>query len=322
MARPLRIEIADGVYHVTCRGDRREPIFGDDRDRVRLLDILGQALARFDAVALAYCLMNNHYHLVLQTKRANLSRLMRHVNGVYAQAFNRRHDLVGHVFQGRFHAIHVDRDAYLMQVCRYTDLNPVRARLVESPAEWTWSSFRAHCGFVDPPIWLDTDALRGQLLGIDATSAAVRGRAASIYAEFVAAGSSQRLWEEALRQDIYLGGEAFIARTQASARVDQVCAEEIPEVQRRAPQPCAVNFKSAQERLEAVGRAYAVSGMRMREIAEVVGLSVSQVSRLIAQTEGTVRQPLRMRRLRRERRLAASAVAKADTALADDSRKT
>ena len=134
MARPLRIEYAGATYHVTSRGDRREPIFIDDDDRRAFLDVLGQALARFDAAVLAYCLMGNHYHLVLTTHGANLSALMRQLNGVYTQRFNRRHDKVGHVFQGRFKAILVDRDAYLLEVCRYVELNPVRAKMVPAPA--------------------------------------------------------------------------------------------------------------------------------------------------------------------------------------------
>src|SRR4051812_43552270 len=116
MARPLRIEFPGAVYHVTSRGDRREPIFIDDEDRQALLGIVAQALSRFDVQALSYCLMNNHYHFVLHTRQANLSLLMRHINGVYTQSFNRRHDKVGHLFQGRFKAILVDRDAYLLEV--------------------------------------------------------------------------------------------------------------------------------------------------------------------------------------------------------------
>jgi len=133
MVRPMRIEFPGAVYHVTSRGDRREPIFVDDEDRQGLLGVVAQALSRFDAEALSYCWMGNHYHFVLHTRQANLSLLMRHINGVYTQSFNRRHDKVGHLFQGRFKAILVDRDAYLLQVCRYVDLNPVRARLVRKP---------------------------------------------------------------------------------------------------------------------------------------------------------------------------------------------
>ena len=134
MARPLRIEFAGATYHITSRGDRREPIFVDDDDRRAFLDVLGQALARFGAAVLAYCLMGNHYHLVLTTHGANLSALMRQLNGVYTQRFNRRHDKVGHVFQGRFKAILVDRHACLLEVCRYVELNPVRAKMVPTPA--------------------------------------------------------------------------------------------------------------------------------------------------------------------------------------------
>ena len=120
MSRPLRIEFPGATYHVTSRGDRREPIYRDDADRQCQLDVLAEALARFDADVLAYCLMGNHFHLVVQTHAGQLSRLMRQLNGVYTQAFNRRHGLVGHLFQGRFKAVLVDSDSYLVAVplCR------------------------------------------------------------------------------------------------------------------------------------------------------------------------------------------------------------
>ena len=139
MSRPLRLEFPDAVYHVTSRGDRREPIYRDDADRIDCLAVIAQAMERFDAQVLAYCLMGNHYHLVVHTRAANLSRLMRHVNGVYTQRFNRRHCLVGHLFQGRFKAILVDRDAYLLALCRYVERNPVAAGLVRHAGEWPWS---------------------------------------------------------------------------------------------------------------------------------------------------------------------------------------
>jgi len=164
MSRPLRIEFPGAVYHVTSRGDRREPIFADDTDRIALLSVLAQGMQRFDAQVLAYCLMGNHYHFVLHTRQANLSRLMRHVNGVYTQVFNRRHGKLGHLFQGRFKAILVDRETYLLEVCRYVELNPVRAGLVAEPGDWPWSSYRAHVGDAATPPWLDTDGLHGYLL--------------------------------------------------------------------------------------------------------------------------------------------------------------
>src|SRR5512135_1465935 len=205
MSRPLRLEFPGALYHVTARGDRREPIFDDDQDRNELLLVLGQALKRFDATCLAYCLMPNHYHFVFETRRANLSRLMRHVNGVYTQRYNRRHHKVGHLFQGRFKAILVDRDAYLLEVCRYVDLNPVRAQLTKRPQNWAWSSYCAHVGLVQRPPWLDSAALLRQL-------APAKAAGSRRYAEFVAQGRGIRLWEQALSGQIYLGDECFVAR--------------------------------------------------------------------------------------------------------------
>ena len=127
MSRPLRIEFPGAVYHVTSRGDRREPIYRDDNDRLAQLDVIAHAMDRFDAQLLAHCLMGNHYHLVPHTRQANLSRLMRHVNGVYTQAFNRRHGLVGHLLQGRFKSILVDRDAYLLARAPTTGTDRQRA---------------------------------------------------------------------------------------------------------------------------------------------------------------------------------------------------
>ena len=146
MSRPLRLEFKGALYHVTSRGDRREPIVGDDIDRQAWLAVLERGLERFEASAFAYCLMGNHYHVVLQTHRPNLSRLMRHVNGVYTQTYNRRHGVVGHLFQGRFKAILVEEESYFLEVCRYVDLNPVRAGMVKRPQDWAWSSYESRKG--------------------------------------------------------------------------------------------------------------------------------------------------------------------------------
>jgi putative transposase len=286
MARPLRIEIPGGLYHVTSRGDRREPIFADDDDRAALLAIVAQALCRFDASMFAYCLMGNHYHFVLQTPHGNLSRLMRHVNGVYAQAFNRRHGLVGHLFQGRFKAVHVDRDAYLLEVCRYTELNPVRARMVDAPGDWAWSSYRAHCGLIDSPAWLDGLTLLQCLSGLPIDSAADGAHAAQNYAAFVQAGMGIDLWRTSLRQEIYLGDDAFIRRTQERGLERNRCDSNVPDIQRRVPFTSHPPLKSASVRDLAMWRAYRREGMTLTQIAKKHGLSVSRVSRLMARLEG------------------------------------
>lgn len=285
MARPLRIEFPGAAYHVTSRGDRREPIFVDDEDRHALLAVVGQAMSRFDAQILAYCLMDNHYHFVLHTRKANLSLLMRHINGVYTQSFNRRHDKVGHLFQGRFKAILVDRDAYLLEVCRYVELNPVRARMVRKAQSWPWSSYRAHVGATGAPQWLDVEGLHGYLLGRAPQSAADRRRAAVQYAEFVSAAVDGRLWDTALRQQIYLGDEAFVERMQARVKPERSSAVEIPKAQRRRVQTMAQWLAQSASRDEALYHAYMESGYSMSALAAQVGLSVSRVSRLITRVE-------------------------------------
>ena len=133
MSRPIRIEFPDALYHVTARGDRREDIFDDDQDRQTFLATLELVINQFNWTCYAWCLMDNHYHLLIQTLDGNLSKGMRQLNGVYTQASNRRHRRVGHLFQGRFKAILVDRDVYLLELARYVVLNPVRAGMVKKP---------------------------------------------------------------------------------------------------------------------------------------------------------------------------------------------
>ena len=234
MSRPLRIEFSGAVYHVTSRGNRREPIFEDDQDRLSLLTVVSQSMERFDATVLAYCLMDNHYHFVIHTRRANLSQLMRQLNGIYTQMYNRRHGKVGHLFQGRFKAILVDQDAYLLEVCRYVELNPVRARIVRDPGKWRWSSYVAHTGGASSPAWLDTAAVHGYVLGRDAVTNADTRRAATRYAALVAGGKGVKLWDEALAQQMYLGDQAFIDRMQKRIEPARAGSKEISRRQRRS----------------------------------------------------------------------------------------
>ena len=159
MARPLRIEYPGAVYHVTSRGNARQDIYLDDKDRLRFLKIVQQVIDRFNWLCHAYCLMGNHYHLLIETVDPTLSRGMRHLNGVYTQTFNRRHQRVGHVFQGRFKAILVERDAYLLQLSRYVVMNPVRAKMVRAAKDWPWSSYRVTAGLSESTGLVSTDCL-------------------------------------------------------------------------------------------------------------------------------------------------------------------
>ena len=157
MSRPLRIEFADALYHVTSRGNERRPIFRSDRDRRTFLTLLllEQAVKRFRWSVTAYVLMTNHFHLVIQTPDPNLSRGMQWLNGTYAAWFNHRHKRAGHLFQGRFHAFLVEKEGYLAELLRYVVLNPVRAKIVERPEDYRWSSYRATAGLEAAPEWLD-----------------------------------------------------------------------------------------------------------------------------------------------------------------------
>ena len=287
MSRPLRIEFPGAVYHVTSRGDRRESIFEDDADRRALLAVVALGLTRFDAQMLAYCLMGNHYHFVLHTRAANLSQLMRHINGVYTQSFNRRHAKVGHLFQGRFKAIVIDRDAYLLEVCRYVELNPVRAGMVDAPQAWPWSSYRAHVGEAAAPEWLDTGGLYGDLLGHVANTAGDTRRAARRYAQLVAAGRDVRLWDSGLNKQIYLGDDDFVARMQSQVAHSGMTSKDVPKAQRSAPRDLTHWLRVCENREESLRRAHVESGISMTALAGELGLSVARVSHLIARAEAS-----------------------------------
>ena len=288
MSRPLRIEFPNAIYHVTSRGDRREDIYRDDVDRHAQLDVLAQAMDRFDAEVLAYCQMGNHFHLVLHTRQANLSRLMRHVNGVYTQRFNRRHGLAGHLFQGRFKAILVDRDAYLLALCRYVERNPIAAALVRAAGDWPWSSYRAHVGETPTPPWLNSDGLHGYMLGRNAIGASDHKRAQRLYAALVAQhhANDDAFWQTALHNQIYMGDEGFVERMQVLASVARKSSGEIPKAQRKQRiswQECLAGCGG--ERDLALAMAYRDQGMTMTWLAQQCGLSVSHVSRLVAGVE-------------------------------------
>ncbi len=157
MARPLRIEYPGAWYHVMNRGLARQAIVTEDIHRRLFLAVMGEMCALFGAECHAYCLMDTHYHLLLHTPRGNLGRCMRHVNGVYTQRLNRLLDRDGPLFRGRYRAIVVDADAYLLQVSRYIHRNPVEAGLVKRPDAFAWSSYRAYTRQSSGPDWLRDD---------------------------------------------------------------------------------------------------------------------------------------------------------------------
>lgn len=207
LTRPLRVEFPGAFYHVTSRGNERKAVFQSTRDREKFLSYLESAHDRYGAVIHVYCLMENHYHLLLETPRGNLSQILHHINGAYTTYFNIKRKRSGHLFQGRFKGILVERDAYCKELSRYIHLNPVRAGLVKSPSEYGWSSYRYYIGSKREPQWLTTELLLGYFGG--------RGRSGyRRYREFVEKGVTMEL-ESPLSGVIastFLGSEEFIKR--------------------------------------------------------------------------------------------------------------
>ena len=154
MPRVDRREAPGALHHVTSRGALRAPIYLDDRDRERFLAIFVEIVRDTKWNCWAYCLMDNHFHLLLDTPEPNLSEGMHRLKHRYARAFNKRHSRTGHLFEGRFTSIPIERDAHLLEVCRYVVLNPVRAGICATAEDWPWSSYRATAGLSKPPRYL------------------------------------------------------------------------------------------------------------------------------------------------------------------------
>ena len=224
MARPLRIVFPGAWYHIVNRGASRAQVFRDDVDVRTFLDLLAELPTRFGVEVHGYCAMGNHYHVLVCTPEANLSRAMRHLDGVLTQRLNRRHGTDGAVFRGRFRAVLVQADRHLVAVSRYIHLNPVEAGLARTPQSWPWSSYRA---YLDPrvaPEWLSTAAI---LQTFGATGA--RGR----YRAFVEAGldPGTRDFYGRPRWRAVLGDDEFIERVRRdAAALDDDARRELPEV--------------------------------------------------------------------------------------------
>lgn len=289
MARPLRIEYEGALYHVTSRGNARESIFFDDDDRVAFLDILAQVVERYGWICHAYCLMTNHYHLLIETPNANLSRGMRQLNGIYTQATNRRHDRTGHLLQGRFKSILVEKESHLLQLARYVVLNPVRARMVRSPRDWKWSSYRATAGQVDPPEFLSIDWILSQFDDDPA-------RAVHAYRRFTRQGRAVCVWDD-LRGGSLLGTKAFIERLKPHLKT-RATSIEIPRKERLAGRPSLeelfANVEDRMSRNEQIYQAVRVYEYKLKEVSDFLGLYYSTIS-VIAKRVAQVKQTPRMK---------------------------
>lgn len=301
MARPLRLQHPGALYHITARGNERKSIYRTYEDRLAFLSNLEKAIERYRLILHAYVLMDNHYHLLLETAEENLSLAMRHLNGGYTSYFNRTHHRVGHLFQGRYKAILVEKESYLLELSRYIHLNPIRAKMKFKLEQYPWSSYQDYIGIRKAPAWLKREAVLKSM-----NERPDKARIA--YRDFVEEGvrkGVERPWENVLGQ-IILGGEAFVRSIQA--RLKGKKDREVPSLRQLSVRPSweaiAREVEGAGEKWKALRtgnrsdpkRAVMIylgrerGGMSLKELGKRVGLKESSVS----QTAG------RVSKLRRE----------------------
>lgn len=277
MTRSLRLEFPGAIYHVMSRGNRRATIFHDDADRRAWLKILALVCDRHRCVIHGFCQMTNHYHLLIETSDANLGQSMSQLNGMYARHVNWRHDLVGHLFQGRYKAILVQKENYLLELSRYIALNPLRGQIVSSLDDWPWSSFPYFVGAVHCPSWLERNWLLGQF-------GATETHACEQYRNFVLAGVGGTSPLATTRHQILLGDDAFVSQHQHLET-----SEKLVEVVKNAREAVALALPDFlaryADRNEAMARAYLSTAYTMPQIAGVFGVSTKTVSRAVAAYE-------------------------------------
>ncbi len=277
MSRPLRIEFPGAVYHVTSRGNAQGNIFIDNSDRDCFLDVFTSVVRNHRWICHAYCLMGEHYHLLIETPEGNLARGMRQLNGIYTQKFNRNHNRAGHLFQGRYKAILVEKERYLLELCRYIVLNPVKAGMAKAPEDWEWSSYMATGGLAPALELLSTDWILSQF-GSTPTKARAK------YLDFVYAGMDRPSPWKDLRGGVLLGDDRFVARFTDQLSMQETIGE-IPKNQRLVHRPtledlfCGLEGRPAQQ--QSATEAHLRWGYTLKQIAELLGVHYATVSRMV-----------------------------------------
>lgn len=305
MARALRIEFSGAYYHVMARGNERRRIFCDEADQAEFLRLLGLAARRHGFLFHAYALMPNHYHLLLETTVGGLSRGMHAINGLYGQYFNSRYGRAGHLFQGRFKALLVDKNAYWLAVSRYIHQNPVKAGLALYPWDYPWSSCRYLLGLVSPPSWLEIRQTLEYFAGA--------GDPCAQYRCFLEARQEEDPWDKAVGQTL-LGSEVFVTAMRRKSYTQVVAGRGLAYKNALTARP------SAEAVLELVGRHFAdYRGLKRRcwrnppekmaaihLLREVVGLGVGEIGCRYGMNAAAVTQALKRfgLRLSQDQRLA------------------
>jgi len=291
MARALRIVYPGVFYHVASRGNERKNIFLNKRDREQFLSYLESATVRYGALIHVYCLMSNHYHLLVETPRGNLSQIMKHVNGAYTTYFNVKRRRAGHLFQGRYKAILVDKDEYARQLSVYIHLNPVRARIIAKPGEYEWSSYRAYAGSASTSQWLHREFILSFFASNEKT-------AQKRYRDFVEGQAGRECPNpfEHVTASTVLGGESFVEWVRKKFLKEAQADRELPAVRQLAGRPGFEAIRSAVEDLFMDDRAKARrvglylcrrhTGLKLKEIGAAYGVgesAVTQASRRVAE---------------------------------------
>ncbi len=280
MARPLRIEYPGALYHITARGIDKKKIFSDDDDRNSFLDIIMKIVERYKCRLHSYCLMNNHYHLLLETPLGNLSKIMMQLNSIYSQYFNKKHNRVGHLFQGRYKSILVDKENYLLELSRYIVLNPVRAGIVKNPNEWKWSNYRFTSLESDRPEFLTIEWILSQF-GDEKRMAAKK------YEEFINSGRDAKFPQDGVFGQIILGGENFIKELKRKLNIkNNLRSKEIPRDQKLSFTPSLdeifqKGMRSGEKRNDMICLAYYENNHSQKEIADYLNLHYTTISLII-----------------------------------------
>ena len=290
MARPLRIEYPGAYYHILNRGNAGERIFVSHRDKEKFLEYLEKAVQRFSITVHTYCLMGNHYHLLIETPQANLSAAIQWLNVSYATYFNRKRHRRGHLFHGRFKAFLVDADEYLQQLSRYIHLNPVRAKMVSNPSDYKWSSYPVFIKKAKRPAWLETRFVLGAF-------SSKQKYAIRCYKSFVEDVDIKTLEDpfKNLSGGFILGGTAFVNWAKATFLSGKTGEKEIPQLKALRPRPSlktvhdavCEEFGSSEEDIVKKGR----KGNKVRDVAIYLsrshsGLSCNELGRVYGGISG------------------------------------
>jgi REP element-mobilizing transposase RayT len=300
MARPLRINYPGAFYHVTSRGNERKAVFKSKRDREKFLEYLETASLRYDAVVHVYCLMDSHYHIFLETPSGNLPQIMRHINGAYTTYFNVKRDRSGHLFQGRYNAILVDADEYAKELSRYIHLNPVRAKMVERPEEYKWSSLQDYTGARKPPDWLHRDFIL-RYFG-NKFSAAERG-----YKKFISS-LEEKEYESPLKEvfaSTILGDTGFIEYVRKKYVKSKGTDKEIPAAKAFTEKSSMEDIFKGVDREFSEGRlsrdvkqylCHRYTSERLKTIGEQFSVSESAVSHAVRRVAKTIASDKKVRK--------------------------